>query len=161
MINPDDWKADFLDSLADEWERTYFEGAIVYLEDYLAADDDPEPEPPSPAVSMGDNAAESTVSSPENVVHMDRHTRAVIHGQSGGLTTFERYGSQHFRLIGKAGYQATKNAYGVPFVVSLLRSKGWFRPQGTTLQQDLSMATEQSVKSRPGSGLNLDLDCAA
>jgi hypothetical protein len=33
-------------------------------------------------------------------------------GQSGGKTTFLRYGSAHHRAIGKAGYAATVARHG-------------------------------------------------
>lgn len=43
----------------------------------------------------------------------------------GGAVTASRYPSAHFRAIGKAGYQATKERHGVAYVKGILGRRRW------------------------------------
>jgi hypothetical protein len=67
----------------------------------------------------------------------DRTERMRRLGQSGGMTTFLRYGSNHYRVIGKAGYAATVKAHGAEYARSLLLAKGW-QPRKPDLLSDLA-----------------------
>jgi hypothetical protein len=73
--------------------------------------------------------------SPATVTH-DRtaHLRRI--GQTGGLTTYARYGSTHMRAIGRAGYAATVAAHGQAYARDILRGKGW-TPRKPDLLSDL------------------------
>ena len=62
------------------------------------------------------------------------HLRRI--GQTGGMTTCLRYGSNHFRTLGKAGYAATVKAHGAQYARDLLRAKGW-SPRKPDLLTDL------------------------
>ena len=62
------------------------------------------------------------------------HLRRI--GQTGGMTTFDRYGSNHMRAIGKAGYAATVANHGEAYAAALLASKGW-TPRRPDLLSDL------------------------
>ena len=66
MFNPHDEAADLIEMLADfdDDDREYFLGAIIYLQDFLAID--PEPEPPAPVLRLvgNDDANEAFAGSP-------------------------------------------------------------------------------------------------
>jgi hypothetical protein len=65
---------------------------------------------------------------PAPVRHVDRAAHCRRIGQTGWLTTFERYGVAHVRAIGKAGYRAAVAACGVAFVNGLVMAKRWHGP---------------------------------
>jgi hypothetical protein len=57
-------------------------------------------------------------------------------GQTGGMTTLDRYGVNHYRAIGKAGYAVAVARHGKQFVDDILRAKGW-TPRRPDLLSDL------------------------
>jgi hypothetical protein len=88
-----------------------------------------------------DRAGEETPPPNPAPVSFDRteHLRRI--GQSGGLTTLDRYGRNHFRAIGKAGYAACVKAHGGQYARDLLRAKGW-TPRTPGLLADLRAGRE-------------------
>jgi hypothetical protein len=76
-------------------------------------------------VHCGGDVGEATP--PAAPVPFDRAAHCRRIGQTGGLTTYERYGAVHYRTIGKAGYAATVAAHGQPYATALLAGKGWQR----------------------------------
>jgi hypothetical protein len=71
-------------------------------------------------------------------VPFDRAAHCQRIGQTGGLTTYERYGAVHYRTIGKAGYAATVATHGQPYATALLSAKGWTAPRRPDLLSDLA-----------------------
>lgn len=63
------------------------------------------------------------------------HCRRI--GQSGGLTTAERYGSAYMRNIGKIGYAVTKQVHGQARALEILGGKGWKRSQVSGFRADM------------------------
>jgi hypothetical protein len=51
------------------------------------------------------------------------HLRRI--GQTGGMTTYERYGAHHMSVIGKTGYAITAARHGKQYARDLVRAKGW------------------------------------
>jgi hypothetical protein len=70
--------------------------------------------------------------------HFDRAAHCQRIGQTGGLTTFQRYGSAHMRTIGKAGYRAAVKVHGVAYVNGILDAKRWHGPRRPGLLTDLA-----------------------
>jgi hypothetical protein len=77
----------------------------------------------------------------------DRVARLRRIGQTGGMTTFLRYGSNFYRRIGRAGYQATAKAHGEQYARDLLRAKGW-TPRQPDLLGDLRIGRELAELDR-------------
>ena len=59
-------------------------------------------------------------------------------GQTGGLTTVERYGAAQMRAIGKAGNAAAVKANGVAYVNGVLKVKRWDGPRRPEVLTDLA-----------------------
>src|SRR5688572_137815 len=78
-------------------------------------------------VNCGAGAGRAGVAPPPPVParRFDRAAHCQRIGQSGGMTTFARYGSAHMRAIGKAGYRAAVTAHGVAYVTGILDAKRW------------------------------------
>jgi hypothetical protein len=70
--------------------------------------------------------------------HFDRAAHCQRIGQTGGLTTGERYGVVHMRAIGTAGYRAAVKAHGVGYVNGILEAKRWDGPRRPELLADLA-----------------------
>ena len=85
-----------------------------------------------------DRAGEATSPPAPAPVPFDRAAHCQRIGQTGGLTTFQRYGAAHMRAIGKAGYAAAVKAHGVAYVNGLLTAKRWDGPRRPELLTDLA-----------------------
>jgi hypothetical protein len=73
------------------------------------------------------------------------HLRRI--GQTGGMTTYSRYGSGFYRTIGKAGYQAAVAKHGEPYVKGILAAKGW-QPRKPDLLADLKTGRQLAELDR-------------
>jgi hypothetical protein len=91
-------------------------------------------------VNCGTTAApgEATPPAAPAPVPFDRHAHCQRIGQTGGLATYQRYGSSHYRAIGRAGYRVAVERHGVAYVDGLLKAKGWTGPHRPDLLSDLA-----------------------
>lgn len=76
--------------------------------------------------------------SPEVKTAFDRAAHCQRIGAHGGATTAARYGRQHYRIIGKAGYAATVKRIGAHNARALVYGKGWSGRRVDALAIDLA-----------------------
>jgi len=84
------------------------------------------------------DAGEATAPTDHAPVAFDRAAHCERIGQTDGLTTFERYGTNHYRAIGKTGYRVAVARHGVGYVAGILAAKGWTAPRKPDLLSDLA-----------------------
>ncbi len=63
------------------------------------------------------------------------HCRRV--GSLGGYATYDRYGENYMRDIGRRGYASTKKLYGAGRAQEILKGKGWKRSRHFSFAEDL------------------------
>jgi hypothetical protein len=86
----------------------------------------------------GQPTGEATPPTNPGPIPFDRvaHCRRI--GQTGGLTTVERYGVAHMRTIGTAGARVTIARHGLNYWCGIVAAKGWDGTRRPDLLSDLA-----------------------